>query len=31
MLAGDIPTGLASGEGDDEQEPEADVAEDQVP
>jgi chromosome segregation and condensation protein ScpB len=29
LLAGDIPTGLASGEGDDEEEPVADVVEDQ--
>ncbi|MBS4016801.1 MAG: SMC-Scp complex subunit ScpB, partial [Dechloromonas sp.] len=30
LLAGDIPTGLASEEGDGEEEPEADVVEDQV-
>jgi chromosome segregation and condensation protein ScpB len=29
LLAGDIPTGLASGEGDDEEEPEAGFVEDQ--
>jgi len=31
LLAGDIPTGLASGEGDGEEEPVADIVEDRLP